>query len=496
MAASTGGGACPAMWTIRVRTLSEDRPHPLRVPANSSVPDLKGRICEEIGVDEARQRLIFQGRVLKNHQTLAACSITDGVTVHMVERQREPTLASRPEQRSTSMSTRRQQRGSGRRRAPIVRSSIIQGSDLGIPGLLMVGAEFAGVPEGPFEDNVDAIFRSLFPALNRTSNSDSTESSSSSARRDSGVTSNAARGNIANLSVSTSSQETRQSTSATPGVREGLLEPRHTSRGSPSPARAWWDALRRSSSLPRLTPEMAREVINRGRLPRLNSDRFHAVSSAFEALRETYSRSAQNPEQILIAASHLHRSLTSFMRRVIVNSQNNRITASNGNGSSNSNAAAPTSSFMERPSTSSPAPLRSTSNENRSAIQLPGFGSPSIGSRAFVDAIAQAFDDMFGSVLGIPARQDAQEDIQQNSRVQSRSAFQTGATTSSSITESSTLAPVPTNRRRGGLKRDHSSNEDDASALQQEASEVKQESKSQETEDSEDSSRRKRRRRF
>lgn len=77
------------MWTIRVKQLNSESASPVQLSSTSSVPDLKSSIHEKLGVAVDRQRLIFRGRVLKNDESLASCSLEDGVTIHLVERSQD-----------------------------------------------------------------------------------------------------------------------------------------------------------------------------------------------------------------------------------------------------------------------------------------------------------------------------------------------------------------------------------------------------------------------
>ena len=52
----------------------------------STVLELKKLLEEKTQTPEGRQRLIYRGRVLQNHTTLAENSLENGHTIHMVER--------------------------------------------------------------------------------------------------------------------------------------------------------------------------------------------------------------------------------------------------------------------------------------------------------------------------------------------------------------------------------------------------------------------------
>lgn len=71
--------------SLKVRTLDHTT-YPISIGSNASVEQLKELIAVETGVVFARQRLIFRGKVLKNGQSIAAYSLEDGHTLHLVAR--------------------------------------------------------------------------------------------------------------------------------------------------------------------------------------------------------------------------------------------------------------------------------------------------------------------------------------------------------------------------------------------------------------------------
>merc|ERR1712137_295205 len=56
----------------------------VKIQSSGSVADAKNVIAQNCDTPAERQRLIFAGRVLKDHQIISECKIVDGVTVHMV----------------------------------------------------------------------------------------------------------------------------------------------------------------------------------------------------------------------------------------------------------------------------------------------------------------------------------------------------------------------------------------------------------------------------
>ncbi|KAL1991109.1 hypothetical protein VTN49DRAFT_5613 [Thermomyces lanuginosus] len=66
---------------------SNDAKFTLTLPLSTSVADLKNKLASSEYADTPaeRQRLIYSGRVLKDHETLATYKIKDGHTVHLVK---------------------------------------------------------------------------------------------------------------------------------------------------------------------------------------------------------------------------------------------------------------------------------------------------------------------------------------------------------------------------------------------------------------------------
>jgi ubiquilin len=66
---------------------ANDQKHVLTLPNTTTVADLKAKLSasEYADVPAERQRLIYSGRVLKDHDTLSSAKIKDGHTVHLVK---------------------------------------------------------------------------------------------------------------------------------------------------------------------------------------------------------------------------------------------------------------------------------------------------------------------------------------------------------------------------------------------------------------------------
>ncbi|CAJ1944724.1 unnamed protein product [Sphenostylis stenocarpa] len=71
---------------IKIKTL-DSQTYTLRVDKQMPVPALKEQIASVTGVLSERQRLICQGKVLKDDQLLSAYHVEDGHTLHLVVRQ-------------------------------------------------------------------------------------------------------------------------------------------------------------------------------------------------------------------------------------------------------------------------------------------------------------------------------------------------------------------------------------------------------------------------
>ncbi|KAJ4358291.1 uncharacterized protein N0V89_002872 [Didymosphaeria variabile] len=75
-----------AQITFNVKA-ANDQKHVLTLPAATTVADLKTKLSdvEYADLPPERQRLIYSGRVLKDHDTLASTKIKDGHTIHLVK---------------------------------------------------------------------------------------------------------------------------------------------------------------------------------------------------------------------------------------------------------------------------------------------------------------------------------------------------------------------------------------------------------------------------
>ncbi|KAH9880782.1 hypothetical protein IAQ61_001076 [Plenodomus lingam] len=83
-AATTGTEESQVTFNVKA---ANDQKHVLTLAATTTVADLKSKLSasEYADIPAERQRLIYSGRVLKDHDTLASVKIKDGHTVHLVK---------------------------------------------------------------------------------------------------------------------------------------------------------------------------------------------------------------------------------------------------------------------------------------------------------------------------------------------------------------------------------------------------------------------------
>ncbi|MED6206122.1 Ubiquitin-like domain-containing protein cip73 [Stylosanthes scabra] len=86
MPGNNSTGSSEATIEIKIKTL-DSQTYTLRVDKQMPVPALKEQIASVTGVLSDRQRLICQGKVLKDDQLLSAYHVEDGHTLHLVSRQ-------------------------------------------------------------------------------------------------------------------------------------------------------------------------------------------------------------------------------------------------------------------------------------------------------------------------------------------------------------------------------------------------------------------------
>jgi len=71
-------------FKILIKTPSRSENFSVNIKSSHTIAEAKNIIAQSCDTPAERQRLIFAGRVLKDHQIISDCKISDGVTVHMV----------------------------------------------------------------------------------------------------------------------------------------------------------------------------------------------------------------------------------------------------------------------------------------------------------------------------------------------------------------------------------------------------------------------------
>jgi len=66
---------------IKIKTLDNSL-HEFTVTKETSVDDLKNKIAAKINVPVNRQRIIFQGKMLKNHDNMATYKVNSQTKTH------------------------------------------------------------------------------------------------------------------------------------------------------------------------------------------------------------------------------------------------------------------------------------------------------------------------------------------------------------------------------------------------------------------------------
>ncbi|TKA78096.1 hypothetical protein B0A55_03283 [Friedmanniomyces simplex] len=127
--------------TFNVKSSSEAK-YVLTVSTAITVADLKQKLAtaEYAALPPERQRLIYSGRVLKDHDTIASCKIKDGNTVHLV-RGAESNQRQNPANQSGSTAT---PPGAGSQPASNVPTNIAAGPGAANPLAQLTGARYAG----------------------------------------------------------------------------------------------------------------------------------------------------------------------------------------------------------------------------------------------------------------------------------------------------------------------------------------------------------------
>lgn len=125
--------------TFNVKS-SNDAKYTLTLPRTTTVGDLKAKLATSEYADTPadRQRLIYSGRVLKDHDTLDATKIKDGNTIHLVK-----SAASNARQNPTNQGTSAAATGTGTPRSNVPTSFATGTGNDPLAGL--TGARYAGM---------------------------------------------------------------------------------------------------------------------------------------------------------------------------------------------------------------------------------------------------------------------------------------------------------------------------------------------------------------
>lgn len=56
----------------------------VEINQDALVKELKEQLVSKVNADSTEMKLIFKGKILKDHETLEACKVEDGITMHLV----------------------------------------------------------------------------------------------------------------------------------------------------------------------------------------------------------------------------------------------------------------------------------------------------------------------------------------------------------------------------------------------------------------------------
>ena len=126
---------------------SNDAKYAITITANSTVSQLKEKLATSDFADipTERQRLIYSGRVLKDHETLSSYKIKDGNTIHLVKGA-ESNNRQNPANQGGSVPV------PGAGSAANVPSNIAAGTGAHNPLAQLTGARYAGFHQLPGAD--------------------------------------------------------------------------------------------------------------------------------------------------------------------------------------------------------------------------------------------------------------------------------------------------------------------------------------------------------
>ncbi|KAL2503880.1 Ubiquitin-like superfamily protein [Abeliophyllum distichum] len=130
------GGSSQSAVELNIKTL-DSRIFSFEADKNMAVSAFKEKIATQIGVPTGQQRLIFRGKVLKDDHPLSEYNVENGDTLHLVERQPQPSPGSGTGESMGSNDNRGQEYPAGgpRNRIGQITHSVVLGTlNVGEPG--------------------------------------------------------------------------------------------------------------------------------------------------------------------------------------------------------------------------------------------------------------------------------------------------------------------------------------------------------------------------
>ncbi|XP_020547382.1 large proline-rich protein BAG6 isoform X2 [Sesamum indicum] len=132
------GGCSDSNLQLNIKTL-DSRIYSFNVDKNMVVSAFKEKIASQSGVPVGQQRLIFRGKVLKDDHLLSEYNVENGDTLHLVERQPQPSPGSSSREATSSSGGQDPNAGVSRNRiGPIAHSIVLGTLNVGDPGEAVV----------------------------------------------------------------------------------------------------------------------------------------------------------------------------------------------------------------------------------------------------------------------------------------------------------------------------------------------------------------------
>ena len=72
----------PELTTIYVQSSAGEK-YPIKIDLNAPISEVKAILSKQVGFEQGEQRLLFDGKELKNNQILCQCNVRDGSTLHL-----------------------------------------------------------------------------------------------------------------------------------------------------------------------------------------------------------------------------------------------------------------------------------------------------------------------------------------------------------------------------------------------------------------------------